>query len=107
MDQGYQYQITVPGGENDGKHEVPLLCGQFSLKIRPQPRNDHNQWKGPDHNQTGLCTFDHQTMDHGMCKEIAKKLDLNIETSVSGVLWFTDYLLKIFDYQERWHETCA
>ena len=34
----YQYQITVPGGaENDGKHAVPLHCGQFSLKIRPQP----------------------------------------------------------------------
>ena len=34
----YQYQITVPGGaENDGKHAVPLHCGHFSLKIRPQP----------------------------------------------------------------------
>ena len=33
----YQYQITVPGTENDGKHAVPLPCGQFSLKIRPQP----------------------------------------------------------------------
>ena len=34
----YQYQISVEGGsENDGKQAAPLHCGQFSLKIRPQP----------------------------------------------------------------------
>ena len=109
----YQYQITVPGGsENDGKHAVPLPCGQFSLKIQPQPMVEKRPqlvvgiWPQPDQ-AVQLRSPDHKLWTRN-CNSQCQKLGLqcvNVQILQKSSKLARAHIL-VFLQRETWQTAC-